>query len=288
MPVYLLHGFRWPRPLIRIHIILQNLDDAAADWIVAPDSQRALLHNLRKIHPEPMASLPDLRFIEQFDPADLSAVEQPYAYVADFVEEIRLGIDVDEVRGKGIANEQWSAIMELRDKLAADEKVGWYVVVCGDEARGSASAASSAAAAGTQESETEKSDSSAQQTGQSSSEGEGPSPTGPKDQNDEVCYASAGEIDVEEWKWLTEWRQQKRGGDPVEQKGLKKFWNAARLGRRKRSVKWSREVSEAGSDILTQNAFFSRPNMANELAASSGAPILPPLNADAQQSLGTA
>lgn len=34
MPTYLMHGFRWSRPLIRIHIILQNLDDAAAEWVV--------------------------------------------------------------------------------------------------------------------------------------------------------------------------------------------------------------------------------------------------------------
>lgn len=78
-----------------------------------------------------------LRFIEQYDANDMSsnAASQPYAYVADIVEEIKLGIDVEDVRGKGVNNDQWTAMMELRDKLAPEGKVGWYVVVCGDEER---------------------------------------------------------------------------------------------------------------------------------------------------------
>lgn len=137
MPVYLLHGFRWPRPLIRIHIILQNIDDAAAEWLVAAPTTSALKRNFSDLWPDIMAHLSQLRFVEQYDPHDTSpaAASQPYAYVADVVEEIRLGVDVEEVRGKGVKNEQWSAMMELRDKLAPDEKVGWFVVVCGDEER---------------------------------------------------------------------------------------------------------------------------------------------------------
>lgn len=137
MPVYLLHGFRWPRPLVRIHIILQNLDDAAAEWLVAPNTTLALLKNFHQLYPESMEHLHHLRFIEQYDPADTSAAaaSQPYAYVADVVEEIKLGVDIDEVRGRGVGNEQWGAMMELRDKLAPEEKVAWYVVVCGDEER---------------------------------------------------------------------------------------------------------------------------------------------------------
>jgi hypothetical protein len=136
MPTYLLHGFRWSRPSIRIHIILQNLDDAAADWIVAPNTQRTLCHNFHKLFPDSMQHLPNLRFIEQYDPEDLtSGSEQPYAYVADVVQEIRLGIDVDDVRSHSIPTAQWSALVDLRDRLAADEKIGWYIVVCGDEER---------------------------------------------------------------------------------------------------------------------------------------------------------
>ncbi|KAK4545171.1 hypothetical protein LTR36_003722 [Oleoguttula mirabilis] len=137
MPAYLLHGFRWPRPLIRIHIILQNLDDAAAEWLVAPDTTRALLRNFNGLYPESMEHLGRLRFIEQYDPADLSAgaASQPYAYVADRCEEVKLGVAVKDVVNGGISNEQWAATMELRDRLAPEEEVGWYVVVCGDEER---------------------------------------------------------------------------------------------------------------------------------------------------------
>ena len=137
MPTYLVHGFRWPRQLIRIHIILQNLDDAAAEWLVAPKTTLALLKNFNQLYPECMEHLNRLRFVEQYDPNDQSssATSQPYAYVADMVEEVTLGVEIDEVRGRGLNNEQWNAIMELRDKLAPEEKVGWYIVVCGDEER---------------------------------------------------------------------------------------------------------------------------------------------------------
>ncbi|KAI9674831.1 MAG: hypothetical protein M1822_009027 [Bathelium mastoideum] len=137
MPVYLLHGFRWPRPLVRIHIILQNLDDAAAEWLIAPPTTRALLSNFHQLYPDTMAALPTLRFYEQYDPHDISdsGKSQPYAYVADIAEEIKLGAEVDAIRGKGVSNEQWASLMELRDKLAPDEKVSWYIVVCGDEER---------------------------------------------------------------------------------------------------------------------------------------------------------
>ncbi|KAK4613643.1 hypothetical protein CLAFUW4_08910 [Fulvia fulva] len=137
MPVYLLHGFRWPRPLIRIHIILQNLDDAAAEWLVAQGTTQTMRKNFNELYPDAMKHLTRLRFIEQYDPNDLSptAASQPYAYVADIVEEVELGVDIDEVRGRGVGNDQWSALQDLRDKIAPEEKVGWYVVVCGDEER---------------------------------------------------------------------------------------------------------------------------------------------------------
>ena len=137
MPVYLLHGFRWPRPLVRIHIILQNLDDAAAEWLVAPNTSAVLLDNFHRLYPDAMGYLPGLRFVEQYDPNDTSAnaTSQPYAYVADMVQEIKLGVDIDDIRGKGVEQNRWAGMMELRDKLAPEEKVAWYVVVCGDEER---------------------------------------------------------------------------------------------------------------------------------------------------------
>ncbi|KAK3109444.1 hypothetical protein LTR53_017297 [Teratosphaeriaceae sp. CCFEE 6253] len=137
MPTYLLHGFRWPRPLIRVHIILQNLDDAASEWLIAPPTTHTLLRNFDDLYPDCMRHLRSLRFVEQYDPNDTSsaAAGQPFAYVADIVQEVRLGVCIDDVTTKGIATEQWGAALELRDKLAPEEKVGWFVVVCGDEER---------------------------------------------------------------------------------------------------------------------------------------------------------
>ncbi|KAF2730873.1 hypothetical protein EJ04DRAFT_28880 [Polyplosphaeria fusca] len=135
MPTWLVHGFRWPRSLIRIHVILQNLDDAAPEWLLAPATSAALLANFSVLYPDIMPSLPSLRFIEQYDPNDLVSKDQPYAYVCDQVHEVTLGVDVDDVRGKGVANEAWEALVELRDKIAPGEKVGWFVVVCGDVER---------------------------------------------------------------------------------------------------------------------------------------------------------
>lgn len=135
MPTYLLHGFRWPRPLIRIHVVLQNLDDAAAEWLMAPATASTLHANFASLYPDLMPSLPSLRFIEQYDPSDDSTKSQPYAYVCDQVHEVSLGVDVDDVRGKGVANEAWGALVELRDNIAPGEKVAWFVVVNGDVER---------------------------------------------------------------------------------------------------------------------------------------------------------
>jgi len=143
MPTYLLHGFRWPRPSIRVHIILRNIDDAAAEWISSPSTSSALLHSFRTLYPSIMTHLPHLQFIEQYDPSDESAAatSQPFAFVADRVEECGLSADVGEVMARGVGGgEGWGALVELRDQLAGGgerpEKVGWWVVYCGDLERG--------------------------------------------------------------------------------------------------------------------------------------------------------
>ena len=43
MPTYLCHGFRWHRKSIRYFVVLQDLDDAAPEWIVASQSAVAFL-----------------------------------------------------------------------------------------------------------------------------------------------------------------------------------------------------------------------------------------------------
>ena len=65
----------------------------------------------------------------------MRATSQPYAFVADKVEECGLSRDVGEVMGRGVGAEGWGALVELRDKVAGGEKVGWWVVCCGDEER---------------------------------------------------------------------------------------------------------------------------------------------------------
>ncbi|MCJ1398222.1 hypothetical protein MMC11_001419 [Xylographa trunciseda] len=137
MPAYVVHGFRWPRSAIRIHIILNNIDDAAAEYIVSPGTSASLLQSLRDLYPNLMKALPNLRFVEQYDPADVSAsaLSQPFAFVADKVENCRLSVDIGEVMGQGVATDGWAALVELRDQLAPGEKVGWWVVCNGDERR---------------------------------------------------------------------------------------------------------------------------------------------------------
>jgi hypothetical protein len=138
MPLYLVHGFRWPRSAIRVHIILNNIDDAAPEWIVSPKTSAALRNSLMDLHPQIMRSLPHLRFVEQYDPSDdhgVNAISQPFAFVADKVEECNLSLDISESMKEGIDSDKWDALMDLKEKLAPKEKLGWYMVFNGDEMR---------------------------------------------------------------------------------------------------------------------------------------------------------
>ncbi|KAF4334646.1 nicotinamide mononucleotide permease [Fusarium beomiforme] len=46
MPTYLCHGFRWHRRDIRIFVILNDLEDAAPNWVIAPASSYCILDQL--------------------------------------------------------------------------------------------------------------------------------------------------------------------------------------------------------------------------------------------------
>lgn len=105
MPVYLVHGFRWPREGftgIRVHAVVHNLDNCSVEYIQNQHSRAEILASFRKAWPEIMNELDGpgaaagsnnslnskLEFIEQYNPDDLDgpyAVSQPYAYVADKV-----------------------------------------------------------------------------------------------------------------------------------------------------------------------------------------------------------
>jgi hypothetical protein len=45
MPSYLCHGFRWHRRSIRVYVVVQNIDDAAPEWIIAPESSTSILES---------------------------------------------------------------------------------------------------------------------------------------------------------------------------------------------------------------------------------------------------
>jgi AP-2 complex subunit sigma-1 len=86
--------------------------------------------------------------IEQYDPQDVSsptAVSQPYAFVAAkvhvFGENMQhdgaLNLDLDNIvsEGPGLSENGLEALSKLRDTLAPDEKIGWYIVYNGDPQR---------------------------------------------------------------------------------------------------------------------------------------------------------
>lgn len=92
MPVYLLHGFRWPREGftgIRVHTIVHNLEDMSTEYIQNENSRTELLASFHKLYPDIMKELDGkLEFIEQYNPDDVdspNAVCQPYAYIGDKV-----------------------------------------------------------------------------------------------------------------------------------------------------------------------------------------------------------
>jgi hypothetical protein len=95
MPVYLVHGFRWPREGltgIRVHAVVHNLDDCSVEYIQNENSRTELLASFRKTYPEIMHELEGpgrkLEFIEQYNPEDVDgplAVSQPWAFVGDKV-----------------------------------------------------------------------------------------------------------------------------------------------------------------------------------------------------------
>lgn len=279
MPTYLVHGFRWHRPSIRIHVILNDLEDATPEWVLAPATSMSILNSLYTLYdflppsnPPPLAyahipippipgdededdeppeerpqtatpkpkirkarSMISLRsrsmsrkstrpaqlappvngnvnghhgyndrkgstsgsdhrpstasrsihketskpkrpsfndwsvvkLLEQYDPSDM-AVSQPYAYVADYMVEVSLGVAVAEEMAKYEAkmktedgpmspvtpgthvggpakipsvrdlkrkDRRAGWFEKLRDKLQDGEDIGWHVVVCGDEER---------------------------------------------------------------------------------------------------------------------------------------------------------
>ncbi|PWY66447.1 hypothetical protein BO70DRAFT_419206 [Aspergillus heteromorphus CBS 117.55] len=150
MPVYMLYGFRWPRAGftgIRVYIVLHNLEEATAEYLQQPLTTSLLLSSFQKTEAGIIDRLPQLQFIEQYDPEDTSddAVSKPYAYVGAKV------LSIPEAGGAPSGETSWTpeeifkesplddkeaeALVELRDKYAAGERIGWYIVYNGDPER---------------------------------------------------------------------------------------------------------------------------------------------------------
>ncbi|KAJ3473408.1 hypothetical protein NLG97_g10321 [Lecanicillium saksenae] len=184
MPTYLCHGFRWHRRDLRIFVILNDLEDAAPDWIVGETTATLILDqftknfdflpkisdeeaeaasdpkhtarstNLAKHHDDDFAHPPShvpiahdpvlqytwspVKLLEEYDPDETVSPARPYAYVADHVVRVDLGIDVlaemaaYEKASKGGRNAWFS---KLRDNVQNGADIGWHVVVVGDAER---------------------------------------------------------------------------------------------------------------------------------------------------------
>lgn len=194
MPTYLCHGFRWIRHDVRIFVILHDLEDAAADWVVGPTTSSLILSQFAEVFdflpkvpddesetesildvkangkkdekkphldddmskPPPRVQPADdsvlmhqwspVKLLEEYDPeATEGGHTRPYAYVADHAVRIDLSANIAEemVRYEILVKQRGGSgwLEELRKKVhfrgppPEDEKIGWFVVVCGDEER---------------------------------------------------------------------------------------------------------------------------------------------------------
>lgn len=45
MPTYLCHGFRWQRQSVRVYVVVQDLEDASPEWIIAEKSSQCILES---------------------------------------------------------------------------------------------------------------------------------------------------------------------------------------------------------------------------------------------------
>ncbi|KKZ62834.1 hypothetical protein EMCG_02829 [[Emmonsia] crescens] len=153
MVTYIVYGFRWNRaanplaPGIRAYITLYNILDAAAEYLQHPTTTAAVLDSFKLIDPNILTDLPDLQFIEQYDPEDLStdAVSQPYAYVAaktmtmgaKALSGVGLGLRPQDIlqQDPGLSTAGTEVFKKLRDELAPDSEIGWFVVYNGEPDR---------------------------------------------------------------------------------------------------------------------------------------------------------
>ncbi|OJD18959.1 hypothetical protein AJ78_01071 [Emergomyces pasteurianus Ep9510] len=153
MVTYILYGFRWNRAAnistqgIRAYIALNDLLDATAEYLQYPATTMAVLDSFKLIDPNILTHLPNLQLIEQYDPEDLTtdAVSQPYAYVAAktmtmgarALSGAGLGLSPQDIlqQDPGLSTAGTDVFKKLRDELAPDSEIGWFVVYNGEPER---------------------------------------------------------------------------------------------------------------------------------------------------------
>ncbi|KAL9009860.1 MAG: hypothetical protein Q9173_005150 [Seirophora scorigena] len=125
---------QWSRGDIRIHTIIQEVDDAAPNNLMSGDSERAMRENFKELYPGAMEHLPHLRFIEPLNPnaEKFAYPAEPYVFICDVVVRSEDYIDITKEMANGIPQLVWDAMAELRDAIAKDEGIGWYAVHNGD------------------------------------------------------------------------------------------------------------------------------------------------------------
>lgn len=135
MPLYFAHGFKWSRKDIRIFIILHDIDDASADWVQNDSTNKAFRKVLSGLYPGILKKVPNLQFIEQYDPEDEDVSFQPYAFVVDKLHTADLSINASKALSEGVGGATWDAMGDLKDGLAKNAEMGWYAVWNGDPVR---------------------------------------------------------------------------------------------------------------------------------------------------------
>ncbi|KAI5301761.1 hypothetical protein KEM56_001381 [Ascosphaera pollenicola] len=151
--VYVVYGFRWNRGPsakafgIRAYVTYHDILDAASEYLQEPLTNRCVLESFEKVDPDILKILPDLQLIEQYDPDDTSpaAVSQPYAYVAAKTMMMGdrgkkgggLSLSLEEImeKGPGLTQRAREAFDKLRETLAPESKMGWFIVYNGDPER---------------------------------------------------------------------------------------------------------------------------------------------------------
>ncbi|KAK4204161.1 hypothetical protein QBC40DRAFT_312353 [Triangularia verruculosa] len=173
MPTYLTHSFPLPRPLIRIFTLLHDLPPCSPEHLIPPASSHAFLTHLRTLYPflppftpppsPPSPSSPSfnllasqsyspIKILEPYNPTDLTSAFTPHAYIADYAVQIDTAADISSLisqyeadNNKGDWFQQLATeLMNIGGGLAKfpEEtggikagRIGWYVVVNGDEER---------------------------------------------------------------------------------------------------------------------------------------------------------